>query len=1122
MTLRNLLKIATQVFAALALIFSLSPACAQQATVQDVRIGVLSFRSLEHTAAQWGPLADYLTQRIPGYRFRIVPLFYPDLDRAVERDELDWVLTNPEHFVLLRSRKGLAAQATLMPMAEGFPVSQFGGVILTRADRTDLKSFADLKGKRLASPAEESLGGYLMQRWSLLQNGVDIMQDVHSLKFTGMPHDKVVFEVVNGQVDAGFVRTGVIESLIKEGKLNAGQVKILKQPLTEAFPQWLSTDLYPEWPFSATAVVPAWFAKKVVHALFELEPNSPAALAGKFYSFAPAGDYSQTENVMVNLRMHPDHRLTLALVFDRYSHWLLVAGAVLLVAVFALVFMRRVNRRLRAALAEAERLSLRNALLESMGEGVIGIDTAGDISFINASALASLGLTLEETVGRNLHELTHHHHADGSVYERATCPISNAINNGEPYSGDEWYFRKNGEGFPVRLNARPIVDAQGQIQGAVTAFQDITLETRNQDELLRYRHHLEDLVARRTAELAQAMLVAESANRAKSAFLANMSHEIRTPMNAIVGLTHLLRRDSIEASQQVRLAKVSDAAKHLLGIINDILDFSKIEAGKLSLESIDFRLDHLMSGVVSLVDEKLREKGLLLKLESDPALTGVLHGDPTRLSQVLLNYLSNALKFTEHGQITLRARCVEEATEGLLARFEVVDSGIGIPAERLPLLFKSFEQADSSTTRKYGGTGLGLAISRRLAELMGGEAGAESQFGQGSTFWFTAHLQRSNVPDVSLDRRTPVATPVSSLQAALHGRRVLVVEDNLINQEVALDLLQEVGIRADLAGDGQEAVTMARSHDYELILMDVQMPVMDGLVATQLIRSMPGYATTPILAMTASVFVEERNQCLQAGMNDLVPKPVDPDALFAALTKWLPERRQREPDAVNVVAVEETDADLRTALAGIDGLDLDAGLRSLRGKLASYARLLRKFVTSHGNDVAAIREHFAAGDSESARRLAHTLKGTAGTLGATRVQERATELDKFIRNMPVEGDEFNSASQELNNLSAQLEQELFALTKSLLAVLPAETASVAAVPATSDASASLRTDVRAAINRLQTLLIADDMAAVSVMREIEPLLAQALNAESMARLLRQVEAFDLQAASETLRNAVAT
>jgi HPt (histidine-containing phosphotransfer) domain-containing protein len=209
-------------------------------------------------------------------------------------------------------------------------------------------------------------------------------------------------------------------------------------------------------------------------------------------------------------------------------------------------------------------------------------------------------------------------------------------------------------------------------------------------------------------------------------------------------------------------------------------------------------------------------------------------------------------------------------------------------------------------------------------------------------------------------------------------------------------------------------------------------------------------------------------------------------------------------------------------LAGIDGLDLDAGLRSLRGKLASYARLLRKFVTSHGNDVAAIREHFAAGDSESARRLAHTLKGTAGTLGATRVQERATELDKFIRNMPVEGDEFNSASQELNNLSAQLEQELFALTKSLLAVLPAETASVAAVPATSDASASLRTDVRAAINRLQTLLIADDMAAVSVMREIEPLLAQALNAESMARLLRQVEAFDLQAASETLRNAVAT
>ncbi len=1090
----------------------LASAWAGEPVIQEVRLGVLSFRGLEHTAAQWGPLADYLSRRIPGYHFRVVPLYYPDLDQAVARHELDLVLTNPEHYVLLRSRYGLAAQATLMPMAGDFPASQFGGVILVRADRSDLRSFADLKGKRLASPSQQSLGGYLMQRWALLQAGVDVTSDIRDLRFTGMPHDKVVFDVLAGQADAGFVRTGVIEALIQEGKLKPGQVRVLKQAETPKFPQLLSTDLYPEWPFSAAGGVPGWFTKQVVRALFELEPNSEAARQGKFFSFAPAGDYSRIEAIMVKLRVHPDHQLTIAMFVERYSHWVMAALTTLLIAGFALIAMRRVNRRLRVALAEAERLALRDALLESLGEGVIGIDHAGRISFINAAALANLGYARDEALGRDMHQLTHHHHPDGGDYPREECPIFNTLRGGLPYSGEQWYFRKNGEGFPVSLNARAIVDAEGRIQGVVTAFQDITREKHDHDELARYRHHLEDLVARRTEELAGATSAAEAANQAKSAFLANMSHEIRTPMNAIVGLTYLLRRDVRDADQQARLAKVAEAARHLLGIINDILDFSKIEAGKLTLENTDFSLERVLAGASSLVEERLREKGVVLAREIDPALPGVLRGDPTRLSQILLNYLSNAEKFTRQGRITLRARLLEESDRGLLLRFEVEDTGIGIPADRLPRLFKSFEQADSSTTRKYGGTGLGLAINRRLAELMGGQVGAESLSGQGSTFWFTLRVCRGENPGATPADVPSAAVPSGGLLAALRGRRVLLVEDNAINQEVALDLLREVGIRADLAGDGREAVEKARAHDYELVLMDVQMPVMDGLAATSAIRRLPAYSTTPILAMTASVFVEEQSQCLEAGMNDLVAKPVEPEALFTALARWLPERRQ-VPATEFAVAKPAPDGELRATLADIDGLDVVAGLRGVRGKLPSYARLLRKFALSHSDDMSLLRTRREAGDHVSARRIAHTLKGTAATLGATRLQDMAAGLEAAIRDAAANG----PGGADLDARITALNRELEALAAAVLAAMPEE---ATAVRPNLDGEPSAPVDPRAAVAQLEALLAADDLRAVSILREIQPHLSQVLPAEPLARLQRQAEEYDFQAALETLRGAV--
>jgi len=587
-----------------------------------------------------------------------------------------------------------------------------------------------------------------------------------------------------------------------------------------------------------------------------------------------------------------------------------------------------------------------------------------------------------------------------------------------PIDGQKRWVAANGEverdaaGAPVRL---------------IGTIQDITERKQAEARLIELNESLETRVQQRTHELGLALEKAEIAMRSRGDFLSNMSHEIRTPMNAVLGMVYLALQANPSQQQREYLEKIQIAGGHMVSLINDILDFSKIDAGKLDLELGNFDLHRVVQNVVHLTEGRAREKGLQVAYELDPEVPQYLWGDSLRLGQIIINYVNNAIKFTEQGNVTLRvskllSNRIDQAANKQLLRFEVQDTGIGLNEQQQRRLFQSFEQADNSITRKYGGTGLGLAICKQLATLMGGRVGVESAVGVGSTFWFTAELDVASSDFVAL----PSANTDQDSGEALRGTYMLVVDDSAFNLEVAKGMLEGVGVNVMLASDGAQAIGLLRECRFDCVLMDMRMPVMDGLQATRTIRSDSDLSNIPVVGLTANANREDHAKCLHAGMNAVVTKPINPSYLFATLMRCV----KNEADASMASPIAEETVPLTTPPSEAQTLpvwDSQALQRGVGNYPTIHRRLISQFLANAQAQLARMGASVVQERYLEAAEEAHKLKSAAKTVGALRFGDLCDQLEQAGRS----GD--NHACQVI---SANLPLELNAVIQQINAVLP--------------------------------------------------------------------------------------
>ncbi len=803
------------------------------------------------------------------------------------------------------------------------------------------------------------------------------------------------------------------------------------------------------------------------------------------------------------------------------------------------------------------------SLIESNIDAIMTTDPQGIITDVNKQMEALTGCTRDELIGAPFKKYF-------TDPELAEAGIRQVLAEGKVTDYELTARSWVGKETVVSYNATTFYDRDRKLQGVFAAARDVT-----------ERKRLDQVLEEKNLELESAKVVAEKASLSKSDFLSNMSHEIRTPMNAIIGMSHLALKTELTPRQRDYLKKIQDSGKYLLRIINDILDFSKIEAGKVRVEQTEFELEKVLENVANLIAPKTNAKGLELLFDVGRDVPNELIGDPLRFGQILINYANNAVKFTETGEIDIVIRVREQSDKEVLLYCAVHDTGIGLTEAQRGQLFQSFQQADTSTTRKYGGTGLGLVISKKLAELMHGEVGVDSEYGKGSTFWFTVRLgkgtstqpqrllrsdmqgrrvlviddnenaravfkdllegmsfavdaaasgqaaidavesaeaQGQSYDIVFLDWQMPgmdgsetlrqlharplkrfphmvmVAThgdekvikdaealgledvlikPVSASMlfdsvtsvlggrrsvrrmmgddaslaekslAAIKGARILLVEDNELNQEVASELLRDAGFIVDLAENGEIAVGKVKAARYDIVLMDMQMPVMDGVTATREIRKLPQFAALPIVAMTANAMEGDRQRCLDAGMNDHVAKPVEPDDLWRTLLKWVKAPLadgETVPITSPVSAMASSEPDASDSLAdllALKSIDAAQGIRRFGGKANAYRSQLRSFRKHYHAAVDALLHLIAEEGMPAGEAYCHEIKGVCGTLSANELFTCVSELDGLLKQgkMPE-----SAQFERLRHLLRQVVDEVDGLTVAAVAMPVAEAA----------------------------------------------------------------------------------
>ena len=786
-----------------------------------------------------------------------------------------------------------------------------------------------------------------------------------------------------------------------------------------------------------------------------------------------------------------------------------------------MVSVREISARKQA---EQTMRKLSHAVRFSSAMTIIA-DRNGCIEYVNRKFTEVTGFAEEDVCGQQMVQF-YQTDSTNNAYEE----LWETVTVGQEWQGELQARRKNNQDYWARMLVAPVLEDNGDLSSVVVMQEDITVQKQYEQSL-----H-------------EAMEAAKAANAAKSEFLANMSHEIRTPLNAVIGLAQLCIQTRLNPQQRDYLDKIASSAQSLLGIINDILDFSKIEANKLELEETNFSLDSVFKNVSTMLSIRALEKNIELLFDVPPSLPEQLVGDPLRLGQILTNLTNNAVKFTERGEVVIAVEELERATDIIRLRFTVRDTGIGIPAEQLSQLFRSFTQVDSSTTRKYGGTGLGLAICKRLVEMMGGEIRVQSTVHQGTSFSFELSLRMASSRPVSRqmiancrnlralivdDNRTSCQILEQQLQAlelqteavhsgeealrrvgrgafdlvlidwrlgggmdgirtakligseleleklpklllvtaygrddlwpraqqagvggmlikpiqklALHtalnnllqpnadsdgtdpfqsnkmaepdlskirGSRILLVEDNELNQQLATELLRQRNFAVDVAPNGQEALNVLRRQSYDLVLMDVQMPVMDGYEATRFLRRLPQFKELPIIAMTANALHTDREQALEVGMNDHIPKPIELQLLLSKLLQWIPPKKNETTVSTN----QPLESAPKELPANVPGLAIATALNRLNQNTSLYLRLLDVFQRNQSNTAEKMQELLAEENLVEAARLAHTLKGIAGSLGAKGLETASRTAEAQLREGNVVPDSMATLEKELKQV----------------------------------------------------------------------------------------------------------